>query len=90
MEPSELRALLEAGPSRRFNALEVTPRQQREGGATLFRHDFSNRSIILQHLDHRERGRANTVAQSGRRPANTLIHLPYDPADPFDGGESLL
>lgn len=90
MERSELRALLEAGPSRRFNVLEVTLRQQRQGGATLFRHGFLNRSIILKHLDHRERGRGNTVAPSGQRPANTLIYLPYDPARPFDGGESLL
>lgn len=90
MERSELRALLEAGPSRRFNVLEVTVRQQREGGATLFRHGFLNRSIILKHLDHRGRRRGNSAGQPGQRPANTLIYLPYDPAHPFDGGESLL
>jgi hypothetical protein len=90
MERSELRALLEAGPSRRFNVLEVTARQQREGGATLFRHGFLNRCIILKHLDHRDRGRGNTAGQRGQRPANTLIYMPYDPVHPFDGGESFL
>ena len=90
MERSELRALLEAGPSRRFNVLEVTLRQQREGGATLFRHGYLNRCIILKHLEHRDRGRGDSVGQHGQRPANTLIYLPYDPRRPFDGGESLL
>jgi hypothetical protein len=89
MERDELRALLAAGPSRRFNVLEVTVRQERAGEPLLFRHRFLNRCIILKHLDHRDRGRGSPATDLHHRPANTLIYLPYDPERPFEGGESM-
>jgi hypothetical protein len=92
VDRAQLRTLLAGGPSRRFNALEVTLKLEEEGRAdeTLFRHGFLNRAIVFKHLDHRLADQGGPVPGQPQRPVNTLIYMPYDPHRPGDGGEAML
>jgi hypothetical protein len=92
VDRTQLRILLNTGPSRRLNLLETTLRLSAEGrdDEQLFRTSFLNRSILLKAVDpaRRRHGATGGEAAAGRL-WQTLIYLPYDAERPGDGGEAL-
>lgn len=92
MDRTQLRLLLDSGPSRRLNVLETTTRLLSEGrdGDVLFNKGFLNRSILLKAQDpSRSRGKTRRRRQRQDKPIRTLVFLPYDACRPGDGGEAL-
>jgi hypothetical protein len=87
----QLRTLLAAGPSRRFNVLETTLRLQAEERdyAQLFRTSFLNRCIIFKTVEVGAKRKGPLVDRNDPDLARTLIYLPYDAERPGDGGEAL-
>lgn len=88
MESARLELLLAAGPSLRFDVLEISRRLVAAGRSSelLFRTAFLNRSILLKHVD---RGVDRRGAKPSR-PIQTLVYFPYDPVRPESGGESFV
>ncbi|MFP4360702.1 MAG: hypothetical protein ACLFTG_08485 [Alphaproteobacteria bacterium] len=99
MDRTQLRLLLDTGPSRRLNVLDTTTRLQAEGRHrdVLFNTSFLNRSILFKFPEtpdtpvnsRQRRRRRHKLDKARKKPVRTLVYLPYDATRPGDGGEAL-